>query len=568
MGAPDLTRWNRAGVSRFRYVDGNAATHLEALRIELAGRFEQWRAVKHEGSRAETPAERTARVLEQYHAERRDWAWETTRAFARALHILTEHIDAFANEGYLRTATQWQSVRRLAAMIGYAPAPASSATTPLVLIAKSEVKSAAVKRGFAVKHVPAGAPPVIFETLEDVEIAPGLNELRLAHWNRNAQPLSADQVFPSRPSPGDAPLWPIPKGVEVSVGGLAILEKAGARGTAGRAGVAVPAIIASVTDGTALALSAFTTPATVPSGLTFELALLHVSPLQILLPRLNGPDVVRVLSPHDLAAGGVVAWTSGTSIRFARVLEAKPGELRLQPATGGAALPTPDTPLFRAAPISFAQFTANESKWRLPIGVPRSGDFRVTFAGADAVQAEWRGGPGCRRADERRGEPKGYVELGAPVLGGRAAVWFADPGGTSRPRPFVRISPRERRRSNSTERRRRLRRVTMSSCRPHANMRPIGSPGSRRTLAPTGSSSRPHSPDRSRRVHGVFAATLRPTGHDVDPTPLASSGSRWNSITVSNGRRCCAAADNSCSRARAAHLPHSTLRSLPRTRSG
>ena len=35
----DLTRWNRAGLSSFTYVDGNAVEYLELLRRELAARF-------------------------------------------------------------------------------------------------------------------------------------------------------------------------------------------------------------------------------------------------------------------------------------------------------------------------------------------------------------------------------------------------------------------------------------------------------------------------------------------------------------------------------------------------
>ena len=35
----DLTRWNRAGLSRFRYVDGNAIEYLETLRQELVDKF-------------------------------------------------------------------------------------------------------------------------------------------------------------------------------------------------------------------------------------------------------------------------------------------------------------------------------------------------------------------------------------------------------------------------------------------------------------------------------------------------------------------------------------------------
>ena len=35
----DLTRWNRSGLKRFRYVDGNAITYLEALRLAMRRAF-------------------------------------------------------------------------------------------------------------------------------------------------------------------------------------------------------------------------------------------------------------------------------------------------------------------------------------------------------------------------------------------------------------------------------------------------------------------------------------------------------------------------------------------------
>jgi len=124
----DLTRWNRAGLSRFRYVDGNAVTFLELLRAELASRFPGWQEVKALPS-TETEGERQERMLEQYHAPRRDWAWEIARVLARASHVLTEHLDVYANEGFLGTATQWDSVRRLVEMIDYHPAPPASASS-------------------------------------------------------------------------------------------------------------------------------------------------------------------------------------------------------------------------------------------------------------------------------------------------------------------------------------------------------------------------------------------------------------------------------------------------------
>ncbi|WP_462160127.1 hypothetical protein [Pseudoalteromonas sp. GB56] len=37
----DLTRWNRAGLSKFAYIEGNAATYQEDLRHSLRVLFQQ-----------------------------------------------------------------------------------------------------------------------------------------------------------------------------------------------------------------------------------------------------------------------------------------------------------------------------------------------------------------------------------------------------------------------------------------------------------------------------------------------------------------------------------------------
>ena len=47
-GRSDITRWNRAGLRRFQYVDANAATYLEELRVRLAERETVDLAVKLE----------------------------------------------------------------------------------------------------------------------------------------------------------------------------------------------------------------------------------------------------------------------------------------------------------------------------------------------------------------------------------------------------------------------------------------------------------------------------------------------------------------------------------------
>lgn len=241
----DLTRWNRAGLPRFRYVDGNAAAWLEELRLALLSRnleplldpnqpdpaasldwwkevwrkppadqqgqqFVQqildqaetrlrWQAPEDAGPlwvrpplRPELETEWSTRLREQYEAGRGDLAWEIVRSFSRGVHVLTEHLDAYANEGYLGTATQWENVRRLIAMLDVRPAPPASASTVLVLEAKAV---GTVAKGFQIKHSPPnGGAPVIFETLDDLEVDPGLNALRPLDHDRNPDVTQGSRI--------------------------------------------------------------------------------------------------------------------------------------------------------------------------------------------------------------------------------------------------------------------------------------------------------------------------------------------------------------------------------------
>ena len=203
----DLTRWNRSGLNRFRYIDGNAVEYLEILRQQLVKRFvagkspvdaktgsgwlepaveipavEEKKENETLTQRQERLGRKQQRILEQYYQDRRDWAWEITRSFARACHILTEHIDAYANEEHLGTATQWEHLRRMVEMLDYHPAPPASAYTRLALEVK-ENKSGKLGKGFKVQHTPAsGGAKIVFETLEDITIDSALNELRPAGW--------------------------------------------------------------------------------------------------------------------------------------------------------------------------------------------------------------------------------------------------------------------------------------------------------------------------------------------------------------------------------------------------
>ncbi|MCE6961798.1 hypothetical protein LAZ40_22440 [Cereibacter sphaeroides] len=225
----DLTRWNRAGLTRFRYVDGDAAVWLEELRLALFGLYlrgepaadrlpERWRdlflkpveewptAARMEEiaarvdwarlapsrpPRAESRGQRNRRLLDQYEAPPDgDHAWEILRAFARAADVLLGHLDAYANEGYLRTATQWDNLRRLAAMVNYQPGPPASATTTVALTLKPDAGTVRIGRGLAMKAAPAGGgAPLVFETLAVLDAHPDLNAVRVEDWDVNATPL-------------------------------------------------------------------------------------------------------------------------------------------------------------------------------------------------------------------------------------------------------------------------------------------------------------------------------------------------------------------------------------------
>lgn len=263
----DLTRWNRTGVTHFDYVDGNAATFLEELRAAMLARFlrgasgdareaDFWRTL-FAGDPADWPAAlalkpdldwpalmadfpsapETAllanrRLLSAYDARSGDYGLDIMRAFARAAHVLMGHTNAYANEGYLRTATQWESLRRLAAMVGYHPTPPASAFTEVALIAAEEPAAASlVDRGVAMKaSPPQGGPALIFETLRPAWVHPALNAMRAQGWDRDTTLLTL----------GSGVNWRVGRDPPPAVGELVVAEAAGS---------ARPATVAASTPG-------------------------------------------------------------------------------------------------------------------------------------------------------------------------------------------------------------------------------------------------------------------------------------------------------------------------------
>jgi hypothetical protein len=233
--------------------------------------------------------------------------------------------------------------------------------------------------------------------------------------------------------------------------------------------------------------------------------------------------VVQVSSAHGLVAGDVVAWKD-PAVRFAAVIEADSGALRLNPASDVTAMPPSGTALFRAAVVTFAQFRVNENQWRLPReqDMPWSGDFRVTSAGPDG---QLLAGLAEEDLDINPDEPD-FRQLRAEAFGGARQIWFADPG-KDKPVATVRGDlpaktlefdgkPPAMASGDLVV----LQTVNGSAVHYAVNRidRIEKDAGSYRVvfLAALGTAA-------VAAVHCVFAATLRPAGHDADPTLIGSS---------------------------------------------
>jgi baseplate J-like protein len=119
-------------------------------------------------------------------------------AAAVMLDILTFYQERLANESYLRTATQLDSLTQLGRLIGYQPAPAIAASTYLAftlraatgLPANPATAAITIPAGTQAQSVPAqGQTPQSFQTSADI----------LAKPDWNALPVQTGRPWPARP---------------------------------------------------------------------------------------------------------------------------------------------------------------------------------------------------------------------------------------------------------------------------------------------------------------------------------------------------------------------------------
>lgn len=120
-------------------------------------------------------------------------------AWAVALDILTFYQERFANEAFLRTATNQRSVFELARLVGYVPSPGVSASAVLAFTLSSATGSpdnVLIPAGTRVQSVPGpGQKPQVFETSSDL----------VALIAENA--ISAQTTIPWQLFGGDTSTW-------------------------------------------------------------------------------------------------------------------------------------------------------------------------------------------------------------------------------------------------------------------------------------------------------------------------------------------------------------------------
>ena len=116
-------------------------------------------------------------------------------AFAAALDVLTFYNERYANEAYLRTATERRSVLELARSIGYELAPGVAASTYLAFMCEETPgapDAVIVAPGTKAQSIPGQDElPQIFETASEIEARPTWNAMR-PQMTARTQPKSGD----------------------------------------------------------------------------------------------------------------------------------------------------------------------------------------------------------------------------------------------------------------------------------------------------------------------------------------------------------------------------------------
>lgn len=288
-----LMRWNRSGLSRFRYIDGNAVTFLEALNAEYRERLL--------GEKLDE--ERVGEIRCSQRSD--DWGQELLRAFSRSAYVVTEHINEFANEMTVPTAARWESLRKLADSVNFIPASPVSATAYVALMLKDGA-AGVIPAGLQVASGPELVKPLYFETRTDGAVDARLNRFFAEDYDCSPEVLKGSSL--------------VVEGThkDLKSGIPFIIEDEGN----GKSHAAILQSIAYVADGTRLD---FHPPLPVSTGIRKGAALIHCNPE--VKVGVVGPASGEVKLKHsvmlteepDLMRGDIVGISDGQNTRFAKV---------------------------------------------------------------------------------------------------------------------------------------------------------------------------------------------------------------------------------------------------------
>lgn len=152
---PHLAIENRPGLSALRYRIGTHATFYDAMIRRLT--------VPADGVTASYSLHRlTTRETD-------DPAIALLDAWALVGDVLTFYQERIANEGFLRTATEWRSILELGRLVGYKLKPGVSASVYLAYTLDDTARTI-IPKGSKSQTIPgANEQPQTFETCEDIE---------------------------------------------------------------------------------------------------------------------------------------------------------------------------------------------------------------------------------------------------------------------------------------------------------------------------------------------------------------------------------------------------------------
>lgn len=164
---PEMIK-NRPALSSIEYRVGTYATFRQAMieAIASAAELRKW----------------TARTSD-------DYSIAFLEMWAYLADILTFYQERIANEAFLRTAIFPESVRRLAALLDYKPAPGLAAIADLAFTVEKG-KEVKIPVGLKVQSVPGqGEKPQKFETLEEIFAESRLNSIKVYSKPNSDNPL-------------------------------------------------------------------------------------------------------------------------------------------------------------------------------------------------------------------------------------------------------------------------------------------------------------------------------------------------------------------------------------------